>query len=154
MKKYLVIAAIAAFLAVRAGAHCEIPCGIYDDQTRFKLLNEHIDTIAKSIHEIGHLSEDGAKQNYNQLVRWVVNKETHASEFQQIVTQYFMTQRVKPVAPDAPGYNHYVAQLTVLHQMLVEAMKAKQSADPATVKKLRELTAQFEKLYQESMRSR
>jgi nickel superoxide dismutase len=33
--------------------------------------------------------------NYNQLVRWIMNKETHADEIQRIVTQYFMTQRIK-----------------------------------------------------------
>lgn len=149
MKKYIAVAAIFAaslLFAVRAGAHCEIPCGIYDDQTRFKLLYEHIDTIAKSIHEIGHLSSD-AKPDYNQLVRWVANKDTHADEFQHITSQYFMTQRIKPVPPEDPAYKDYVTKITVLHQMLIEAMKTKQSADPATAKKLTELTKQFEKLY-------
>ena len=149
MKKHLTVAAIlgvALLLALKVAAHCEIPCGINDDQTRFKLLREHIDTIAKSIHEINHLSEN-AKPDYNQLVRWVANKDTHADEFQHIVSQYFMTQRVKPVPPEDPAYKDYIAKITVLHQMLIGAMKTKQSADPATAQKLKELTSQFEKLY-------
>ena len=37
----------------------------------------------------------------NQLVRWVDNKEIHADELSEIVTYYFMTQRIKPPAADA-----------------------------------------------------
>ena len=33
--------------------------------------------------------------DYNQLVRWIMNKEEHANKIQEIVTQYFMTQRIK-----------------------------------------------------------
>ena len=80
-------------------AHCEIPCGIYGDETRIKLLNEHIATIEKSMNEILKLGK--AKDiNYNQLVRWINNKEDHANKFQKIVTQYFMTQRIKPGQPE------------------------------------------------------
>lgn len=132
--------------AAQVVAHCEIPCGIYDDPARIKLMNEHIDTIAKSIQEINHLSE-AEKPNYNQLVRWVTNKETHATELQDIVCQYFLTQRLKPLAADDPGYAGYIAKLTVLHKIQVEAMKSKQSADPVTAKNLKALTAEFEKLY-------
>ncbi len=149
MKKHLTVAAIlgvALLLALKVGAHCEIPCGIYDDQTRFKLLREHIDTIAKSISEIEELSKD-TKPDYNQLVRWIANKDTHADEFQHIVSQYFMTQRIKPVPPEDPAYKDYVAKITVLHQMLIAAMKTKQSTDANTIWTLSNLTSQFEKLY-------
>ena len=81
------------------GAHCEIPCGIYDDEMRVKMIFEHISTIEKSIKQIMKLEKD-ADRNYNQLIRWVVNKEQHANELQEIVTQYFMTQRIKLGAKD------------------------------------------------------
>ena len=78
--------------------HCEIPCGIYDDEMRIKMMAEHITTLEKSMKEIMALSKAPAI-NYNQIVRWVMNKETHATEFQGIVTQYFMTQRIRPRYP-------------------------------------------------------
>ena len=137
-----------AFLAARPlDAHCEIPCGIYNDALRADLIAEHIATIEKSMAQIAELAAAPAK-NYNQIVRWVHNKEAHATELQHIVTQYFLTQRVKPVAPgDKAKHAKYVAQLELLHGMLVAAMKAKQTTDLAHVKTLRELLSAFRASY-------
>ena len=74
-------------------------------------------------------------------MRWVVNKEHHADELQHIVTQYFMTQRIKP------GQDKYAEKLALLHGMLIEAMKCKQTTDAAHVARLREQLKDFSKLY-------
>ncbi len=121
-----------------AASHCEIPCGIYDDQMRITLLEEHIATIEKSMDKINN-PEDG--KGGHQYVRWIMNKEKHANEFQEIVSQYFMTQRIKP------NIKNYTEQVELLHQMLVYAMKCKQTTDLANTKKLRDLLKSFEKLY-------
>ena len=84
--------------AAQVSPHCEIPCGIYDDQARITLLKEHITTIEKSMDQIEELQSKQDK-DYNQLVRWIVNKEDHAEKLMGIVTQYFMTQRIKPAQP-------------------------------------------------------
>jgi nickel superoxide dismutase len=121
-------------------AHCEIPCGIYDDAMRVKMIDEHITTIEKSMSQVMKLQ--GEKPvDYNQLVRWVTNKENHANELQEIVTQYFMTQRIKP---DAKKYSE---KLTILHKMLLRSMKCKQSTDLVHVETLRSLLKQFDALY-------
>ena len=39
-------------------AHCEIPCGIYEDSLRASLISEHITTIEKSMKMINKLSEE------------------------------------------------------------------------------------------------
>jgi len=123
-----------------ASAHCEIPCGIYDDQARFNLLNEHITTMEKSMKQI--LSKKNQQnQNTNQLVRWIMNKENHANEFQEIVSQYFMTQRLKL---DAKGYDKKVR---LLHQMLVYSMKCKQTTNLKHIGMLRGLVKEFQILY-------
>ena len=127
-------------------SHCEIPCGIYHDKARVEMIEEHITTIEKAVKMIGELSKEKDK-NYNQIVRWVTNKEEHASMVQEIVSQYFMTQRVKPAARNAEGFSRYVDQLTLLHQMLVYAMKAKQTTDLAHIEKLRSLVAEFKTIY-------
>jgi nickel superoxide dismutase len=128
-------------------SHCEIPCGIYDDQARITLMKEDITTIEKSMDEIIKLSAEGEK-NYNQLVRWVTNKEAHADKLMEIVTQYFMTQRIKPAtADDTEAYQKYQERLGLLHQMLVSAMKCKQTTDKTHTAKLRELVDKFSTSY-------
>ncbi len=128
-------------------AHCQIPCGIYDDEARFGMLKEHITTIEKAINEITRLSQEPEK-NYNQIVRWVTNKDLHADKFSEIVTYYFMAQRIKPADPkDTEAYNRYMRSVAMLHQMVVYAMKTKQTTDLANVETLKTLVNDFEKLY-------
>jgi len=128
-------------------AHCEIPCGIYGDKMRIGMLKEHITTIEKSMKQIMDLQKADAI-NYNQLVRWVTNKEDHANQFQHIVTQYFMTQRIKPVdGTNKKATDKYQKELNLLHEMLVYSMKAKQTTDLSHTKKLSELVSQFYESY-------
>jgi nickel superoxide dismutase len=127
-------------IAPNVSAHCEIPCGIYDDEMRIKEINEHITTIEKSMNQITQL-EKSSPVNYNQLVRWITNKEDHANKIQQIVSQYFLTQRIKPGATD------YYDKLGLLHEMLLVSMKCKQTTDLEQTTKLKDLVKRFEKLY-------
>ena len=147
----LAASAVAAFAALvtshRALGHCEIPCGIYGDQMRFAMWEEAIATIEKSMNEVNRLAS-AEKPNANQVVRWVQNKEKHSSEIQHIVTQYFMTQRLKPInKDDKKAHSAYIEKLELLHGMLVYAMKAKQTTDLATAEKIRSLLAEFEAQY-------
>lgn len=127
--------------------HCEIPCGVYNDQMRLEMINEDISTIEKSMKQITELSKQKEK-NFNQIVRWIQNKEEHADKIQHLVTQYFMTQRIKPVTGKGTKvYADYLNRLVLLHEMLVYAMKAKQSTDLANVERLKSLTAAFSDAY-------
>ena len=45
-----------AMVPASVQAHCQIPCGIYGDEMRFQMLEEHITTIEKSMKLIGELS--------------------------------------------------------------------------------------------------
>ncbi len=122
-----------------ASAHCEIPCGIYGDDARFSSIFEDIETIHKSMTKINELSSTPG--DANQLVRWVNNKETHANRIREVVTQYFMTQRIKiPDFSDEKAVASYHDKLALLHQMLVYAMKCKQTTDSANADRLHELT--------------
>ena len=128
-------------------SHCQIPCGIYGDPQRFDVMAEHITTVEKSMKQIVELSQE-SKPNMNQIVRWVQNKEEHADEIGHIVTFYFMSQRIKPASKsDARAYADYIRKLTLLHEMLVYSMKAKQTTDLSNVEKLRALLKEFETAY-------
>lgn len=142
-RKYLAL--IVALMAVCFGtadvaAHCEIPCGIYDDKMRINMITEHITTVEKAMKQIMQL-ESQKPTNYHQMTRWISNKEHHANELQHIVTQYFMTQRIKL------GAEKYSKKLTLLHKMLVYAMKCKQTSDLAHAATLRSLLKEFQDMY-------
>lgn len=137
---------IAALSASGVLAHCEVPCGIYGDETRIALLREHIITVEKSMKMIRTLGAE-AEVNYNQLIRWTNNKEKHAEEIQHITTQYFMTQRIKPVAGPGAEYDAYVAKITLLHELLIKAMKSKQTLEQKQIDDMRKIVDKFEALY-------
>jgi nickel superoxide dismutase len=140
MKKRAAVFIATAALASITRAHCQIPCGIYDDRARIAMMEEHVATIEKSMSEIAKLSAD-SPQNINQLVRWVSNKDEHADQLTEIVTYYFLAQRIKP---DTANYD---AQLKALHGMMIAAMKCKQTVDLKNVEELKTLIRQFEKRY-------
>lgn len=135
-------------LAAPVSAHCQIPCGIFGDELRVQLLEEDITTVEKSMKEIVALGS-ASPVNYNQLVRWVVNKEEHAQKIQDIVTAYFLAQRIKPPTDhgDEKVMKEYLHQLALLHAIQVHAMKAKQSTDLEEIATLRDLVSQFRKAY-------
>jgi nickel superoxide dismutase len=135
-----VLALSLGVMPVPAEAHCQIPCGIYDDEMRFQMLEEHITTIEKSMKLIVELSADPG-QNANQLVRWVMNKDTHADEMAEIVTKYFLQQRLKLDDPQ------WAAKVKPCHEILFYAMRTKQTTDLANVEKLRAAVAAFKAVY-------
>ncbi|WP_421919243.1 superoxide dismutase [Ni] [Marinifilum sp.] len=153
MKKMFKTACLGAILSLflfagnqkSAFAHCEIPCGIYADSVRVALMSEHISTIEKSMQKIVELSAE-ENVNYNQLVRWVNNKEEHAKKIQEIATQYFMFQRVK-LTYDSDQIKKNQKLLAKLHEICVYAMKAKQTTDLNYIKKLNNAVHDFSHLY-------
>jgi len=146
----LIMGVTTVFLAVvysQGRTHCQIPCGIYDDPVRFALMEEHVTTIEKSMQEIERLSSED-DPDWNQIVRWVNNKEHHSQELADIVTFYFMAQRVKPAdEKDNPAYSKYIGELTTLHEIMFHAMKAKQTTDLDHCTMLRGLIEEFRTSY-------
>ena len=104
-------------------AHCQIPCGIYDDHARVQSMLEDAATVEKSIKLIAKLTGKSDAQSQNQLIRWVMNKEKHAQNIIDTISDYFLTQRVKSSQTD------YAERLAKHHAVIVAAMKAKQNAD-------------------------
>ena len=145
MKRTLAVTAALAFVALGSAktyAHCEVPCGIYADQRRFEELLEDQATIAKAIANIQELAGKNDALSSNQLVRWVTTKESHASNSQHIIAQYFMTQRLKP---EMEGYDK---KLAAAHAVMVAAMKCKQTADSAMADALRKSILDFYRAYE------
>ena len=147
MSKLITMVIFVTVMTNVAYSHCQIPCGIYGDYTRIDLLREHISTIEKSMNQINELSKESSK-NMNQLVRWVNNKDNHADEFTEIVTFYFLSQRIKITDPgNAQEFKSYQKKVTLLHQMMVYAMKCKQTTDVKNTEALSSLVAEFVDVY-------
>ena len=112
-------------------AHCQIPCGIYDDYARIKAMLEDAATVQKSIRLIVDLAQKNDPQSINQRVRWIMNKEKHAQNIIDTISNYFLAQRVKP------DQENYKERLVKHHTVIVLAMKTKQSVDEKYVNQLK-----------------
>ena len=140
IKKVFIQIILGCSLVTTAFGHCQIPCGIFEDEVQFKLLEEHLTTIAKSMDRV-RAESTNESIDYNQLVRWVNNKEAHADKIKTVATDYFLAQRIKP------EQEHYEEKLVLLHSIIVGAMKTKQSLDPQIVAQLRADILKFKGLY-------
>ena len=139
-------AALLSFSAVpQLSAHCQVPCGIYSDDTVLIDLHTHQTTIAKAMKQITELSKDPGK-NANQLTRWINNKEEHATKIQETMTQYFLAQRLKLTEAES-NKESYLKKLTLAHQIIVLSMKCKQTTDLENAEKLHNAIDAFTKAY-------
>ncbi len=121
-----------------AWAHCEVPCGIYDDHARIDQMLDDSTTIGKAVTQILELTGKTDAQSLNQLTRWINTKEMHATKIQETIAQYFLNQRVKPARQGTQAWNDYIMRLVQHHAVMIAAMKTKQTVDPARVVQLRE----------------
>lgn len=128
-------------------SHCQVPCGIYDDAMRIHQIKEHTQTIIKASVQINSLSNENSGLNNNQLVRWVNTKELHATLIQDIISDYFLTQRIKFKNEGDSDRKKYIEMTTTLQQMLVFAMKCKQTVSNKSTERLSNLTERFSSIY-------
>ena len=129
--------------AASAGAHCQVPCGIYGDELKFGELEQHIETINKAGAQIRSISSKDSlsAQEQQQIVRWTTNKETHAQKVIDEVANYFLAQRILSKA------DHYEKKVELLHHIIVYAMKSKQSAESEPAQILATKLSTFKRLY-------
>jgi len=139
----LVAASLSLFTPQQTLAHCQVPCGIYDDHMRVMSMLEDAATIEKAINSINELVGKRDAQSQNQLVRWVNTKEHHAQQTIETISNYFLTQRVKTSQAD------YIQRLEKHHAVILAAMKAKQTVDIGTAKDLTKAIKALEGYYPE-----
>lgn len=132
---------ILGFTGASLFGHCQVPCGIYDDTSRVQQMLEDVSTISKAIDEIHVLNDKNDVQSNQQLIRWVNNKEIHADKIIDTISNYFLTQRVKPSAED------YLQRLSDHHAVILLSMKAKQKADEKIAEALKEAVEALSKYY-------
>ena len=129
---FILAVMLTAITPQKTQAHCQIPCGIYNDNVRVVMMLEDVETLDKSVHMMEELAAKDDVQSGNQFARWVTNKETHAQQIIETISNYFLTQRVKDSQED------YVERLKAHHSVIVNAMKVKQNSDHKSVDTLKE----------------
>ena len=129
-----------------AHAHCQVPCGIFGDEVKFAELTQHIDTMEKAMVQIVGLADSDDPNNQQKLIRWVITKEDHAQKVMDEAQEYFLAQRVK-LPKDESEREVYLAKLVSLHEIIVYAMKCKQTTDTAAIVPLRESLETFRQQY-------
>eukprot|EP00913_Durusdinium_trenchii_P030270 g28359.t2 len=106
--------------------HCQVPCGIFTDELRVQAMMEDASTIRKSVVQAQELHKAGALQDIHQMVRWIATKEEHAQKIMTTTADYFLAQKVKKADLDP---DEYLKRLALHHDVMVAAMKAKQSSE-------------------------
>ena len=149
MKFFYNVSTLVLFLLLSGGlyGHCQVPCGIYDDAVRIVQIEEDIATMRKAMSMIKGLSGKSDAQSVNQMIRWVNTKESHANSIQETVSSYFLAQRIKPKKKGEAGRQKYVNQTLLLQQLIVAAMKCKQSVDQSRGEVASDLVTEFSVSY-------
>ena len=146
--RFLLLVFMFIFYTSSLFAHCQIPCGIYDDENVLSDLKLHVKTIHKSIDSIRALELSNDSNDKQQFVRWVENKENHASEIQHIMSDYFLSQRIKPSdLLKKSKRSDYESLISLAHEIIFYSMKTKQSLDLVHLTTLDTLVNEFSNLY-------
>ena len=129
------------------GGHCQVPCGIFDDPATVGAIKEAAATIRKAMVQINELHAASSAQNFNQMTRWVMTKEEHASKIITIISEYCLCQRCKTDGTVFKTEQDYVDAIKAHHAVLVAAMKAKQTVDVAACDALEHAIEDFSPMY-------
>jgi Nickel-containing superoxide dismutase len=84
--------------------------------------------VRKAMVESQALAEEPRGiQAMNQVIRWIVTKEEHCDNIIHLMGDYCLCQRVKQAS--FPSEADYLLALKLHHNVMVAAMKAKQTMD-------------------------
>lgn len=124
MKKNALFIGIIALICRTASlmAHCQMPCGIYHDEMVFNQIDQYIETMYKGITELKN-SQFSTPFERNNFIRWVVLKENASNEMANLITEYFLQQKIKPGEADT------AKRLVSAHKMLFQLTAIKQNVN-------------------------
>jgi nickel superoxide dismutase len=113
-------------MSTQCGAHCQMPCGIYHDDMVFDQVDQYVETMYKAISMLKD-SQFSTVREKNEFIRWVIQKEKASDEVAQLITTYFLQQKIKP------GEEDTVKKLVSAHKLLFLAVQIKQNTDLSIV---------------------
>lgn len=137
MKKYWILLSTCSALCLSTNlfAHCQMPCGIYHDDMVYDQIDQYVETMYKGDSVLIDNKFD-TLQSKNEFVRWVLTKENSSNEIAQLITTYFLQQKIKP------DENETAKMLASAHKLLFLLVQIKQTAD---LKKVDAFAEEWEK---------
>jgi len=121
-------------------AHCQMPCGIYHDEMVFDFIDQYVETMYKAISILTEFKTSTPKE-LNTFVRWVIEKEQASDDVAELITKYFLQQKIKPGEPDTDKC------LRSAHQMLFYMVQIKQNTDLGVLEKFADEWERFKLLF-------
>lgn len=141
MKKFLAIGISAlAFYGADLSAHCQMPCGIYHDGMVYDQIDQFVETVYKGITVLNDSKFSTVKER-NEFVRWVGEKEKGCCDAADLITVYFLQQKIKP------GEDDTVKRLVSAHKLLFLLVAIKQNVDLQYVKEFNEEWEKFKLMF-------
>jgi nickel superoxide dismutase len=117
-----------------------MPCGIYHDDMVFDLIDQFVETSVKAISVLQD-NKFATVQDRNTFVRWVIQKEKGADEVANLITTYFLQQKIKP------GEEDTTKRVVSAHQMLFYLVQIKQTVDLKVVNDFYEEWERFKLMF-------
>lgn len=129
-----------AYAAAILDAHCQMPCGIYHDDMVYDQIDQFVETAYKGISVMNESKFNTVKEK-NEFVRWVIQKEKCCNEATDLITAYFLQQKIKPDEPDT------MKRLQSAHKMLFLIVAIKQNTELDFVKQFNEEWEKFKLMF-------
>ncbi len=142
MRKSFIVASILALICQTGflSAHCQMPCGIYHDEMVFNQIDQYIETMYKGVTELKNNKFSNVSER-NNFIRWIILKESSSDEIADLITQYFLQQKIKPGEPDT------VKRLLSAHKLLFELTAIKQNVELKMVEDFADEWENFKQMF-------
>lgn len=121
-------------------AHCQLPCGIYHDDMVFDQIDQYAETMYKGISILNE-SKIRTAHDHNEVIRWVLEKEKESNEIANLITVFFLQQKIKPGEPST------AKRLESAHKLLFLLVAIKQNTDLRFVKEFTEEWEKFKNMF-------
>ena len=115
-------ALVLGFKAANLEAHCQMPCGIYHDDMVFDLIDQYVETMIKAVSVMNQTKFETVRQR-NEFVRWVIEKDKESNDVANLITSFFLQQKIKPGEADT------AKRLESAHKLLALLVSIKQNTD-------------------------
>ncbi len=134
------LCALLSLSTIDLKAHCQMPCGIYHDDMVYDQLDQFVETVYKGISVMNESHFTTPKER-NEFCRWVTEKENSCNEAANLITVYFLQQKIKPDEEDT------VKRLKSAHKLLFLLVGIKQNSDLDFVKQFNEEWEKFKLMF-------
>ncbi|MFA6916759.1 MAG: superoxide dismutase [Ni] [Parachlamydiales bacterium] len=141
MKKNVLSFFIASFfVCFGLHAHCQMPCGIYHDDMVYDQIDQYVETMVKAVAKIKD-TKTTTPENRNEYVRWIMTKDRLSDQTANLITTFFLMQKIKPDEEETPK------KVVSAHKLLFQIVCIKQTVDFKSVSDFAEEWEKFKLMF-------